>query len=320
MRMQADFLTECADFLCHTEDWDVMFVQNHIPDGINHMVLADLESPDRGCREEAETFLLGTVRIISDMIQAIKRRCADDSTLICVVSDHGNVPCPKYVNTNSIMMREGWSLFNQDGETGDWSLDVARSSAVFEQWQSGFWINVRGREKHGFVEWGEEYEQLRTDIIRRFRDVRDPETGDDVFALVGRREDFQSLGMWGERLPDVVGFVKPGYLFLLGIHNDVPEEMMRLYRQGDDIVLVERAHEAGIVWPIRAVHWHLPYANAGFTSNRAIFLLNGPGVTKGKRGERVNLVDVSATLAHVLDIDPPAQCEGRVIREAFLDS
>jgi hypothetical protein len=49
-------------------------------------------------------------------------------------------------------------------------------------------------------------------------------------------------------------------------------------------------------------------------------LLNGPGIIEGKRGERVNLVDVSATLAHVLDIDPPAQCEGRVVREAFSGS
>ena len=30
-----------------------------------------------------------------------------------------------------------------------------------------------------------------------------------------------------------------------------------------------------------------------------------------------NLVDVAATLAHVLGIEPPAQCEGRLVREAF---
>ena len=53
------------------------------------------------------------------------------------------------------------------------------------------------------------------------------------------------------------------------------------------------------------------------STSRGVFALAGPGIARGKRSERVNLVDVSATLPHLMGIQPPAQCEGRVVREAL---
>ena len=72
------------------------------------------------------------------------------------------------------------------------------------------------------------------------------------------------------------------------------------------------------VGTLSAVHWHLPVPSLPYASTRGVCMFVGAGVARNKRIDRVNLVDVAPTLAHILGIEPPAQCEGRVIREAIL--
>lgn len=181
----------------------------------------------------------------------------------------------------------------------------------------GVWLNVKGREKHGCVEPGAEYEKLRSEIIANLKAMRAPDTGEGLFTLVGRREEFAGMGMHGERIEDIVMF-STTYNFhmsdvnLFHTHRD-------FYESGSEVVPLDECIERGLIWDLTAVHWGLPEASAGYASNRPVFLLSGPGVKRGDRGDRrVNLVDVAATLAHVLDIEPPAQCEGRIVREALL--
>jgi hypothetical protein len=90
------------------------------------------------------------------------------------------------------------------------------------------------------------------------------------------------------------------------------------YEQGITSISLDEAIAYGLVWDLNAVHWGLPEATVSYASNRPIFMLSGPGVKQGARGDRrVNLVDVSPTLAHILGIAPPAQAEGRIVPEAF---
>ena len=180
----------------------------------------------------------------------------------------------------------------------------------------GVWLNVRGREKHGCVNPGEEYDTLRSQIISALRNMRDPQTGECLFALVGRREDFQGMGMWGERIEDIVFFAQSrnfhmSDMNLFHTHRD-------FYEMGREVVSLEETIERGLIWNLNAVHWGLPEASVGYASNRPVFMLSGPGIRQGARGDRrVNLVDVAPTLAHALGIHPPRQCEGRIVWEVF---
>jgi hypothetical protein len=61
--------------------------------------------------------MMGVYEILFNMVDKIKTQCTDDKTALCIVSDHGNIPVKKYINTNSIMIREGWSIFSENNQT-----------------------------------------------------------------------------------------------------------------------------------------------------------------------------------------------------------
>ena len=324
MEIQARFISDCAAHLNETQDWDAMFIQYHAPDGINHDVLGWTEHPDPKKRQEADELMLATHKILFRMVDRIRKDCADENTVVCVVSDHGSMPTNRLINVTRIFEEEGWLKLHQDRKTGNWDVDTKRTKACYAGSAPAVWLNVKGREKHGCVASGAEYERLRQQIIDRLQQVRDPETGEQVFDVVARREAFEPLGAWGERVPDVFCYAKPYYLFwdpVLGMTprtTDLPDRSVQFFREKPEVVpLNDIAPVNTNVGTLSAVHWHLPVPALSYASTRGTFILTGPGIKRGERIDRVNLVDVAATLAHVLGIDPPAQCEGRVIREAF---
>lgn len=314
MRLQADWTVACAAHLSRSEPWDSMWIQYHAPDGVSHAFLRDLESDDDSVRSRADNLLRETVRGLFQMAGRIVDSCADENTVVCIVSDHGNLPKTHVVLPDIMLNKNGWLVIESFNERGFPVIDRKQSRAVAGA--HGVWINLRGREKYGCVEPGEEYETLRSAIIAALRNMRDPDTGECLFSLVGRREDFHGMGMWGERIEDIV--------FFAGLRNFHMSDMnlfhthRDFYETGREVVTLEETIARGLIWDLNAVHWGLPDANAGYASNRPVFLLSGPGVKKNARGDRrVNLVDVAPTLAHVLGIEPPAQAEGRIVREAF---
>jgi predicted AlkP superfamily phosphohydrolase/phosphomutase len=313
MEIQARWTSDCAVHLASSQRWDAMFVQYHAPDGINHDVLGWLEDPDPGRRRVADRLMLDTMHIMFRMVDRIRAGCADDNTVTCVVSDHGNIPVDRWINVHGIMEREGWEAFEHDPRAGTWSLDPSKTLAWNAGHAPGVWINLKGRESSGTVSPGREYEDLREQIIQKFRDITDPATGERAFEMVGPREDMESMGIWGDRVPDVFCFAKPHFLFYTTANNDIPDGVMEFYRERPDIVPLADLDHAPVISTLSAVHWHLPNASVGYTSNRAMCILSGPGIAAGKRSDRINLVDVAPTLSSILGIDPPRQCEGRVV-------
>ena len=307
MNIQAEWFVKTVAYLNRTEDWDLMMMHFHEPDGINHQELGKLD-PSMGpeVNARADAFLGDTVSLLFKMAARIAHGCDDGNTFVIVVSDHGNLPLTRIVNVQGIMMREGWTSYAAGEKAGSWSLDPGHSVAAFEN--SGVWINLKGREMNGLVEPGAEYEKLRTKIINRLQKVTDPETGNPVFSIVAKREDLEELGIWGERTEDVFAFSKPYYMAWSGpksMTKNVPEELMNSYRDSRDVIPLATAIDAGYYdRSLSADHWGLPTGTVGYASNRASFILYGPGVVQGGRAARINLVDVAATASHLLGIRP----------------
>jgi predicted AlkP superfamily phosphohydrolase/phosphomutase len=320
MNIQAEWFTKAVAYLNRTEDWDLMMMHFHEPDGINHQELGKLD-PSMGAEVNlrADAFLGDTISLLSKMAAKIAQECDDGNTFVIVVSDHGNLPLTKIVNVQGVMMREGWTSYAKDEKPGRWSLDPGHSVAAFEN--SGVWINLKGREMNGLVEPGAEYENLRTKIINRLQKVTDPETGNPVFSIVAKREDLAELGIWGERTEDIFAFSKPYYMAWSGpksMTKNVPEELMNSYRDSREVIPLATAIDAGYYdRSLSADHWGLPTGTVGYASNRASFILYGPGVVQGGRAARINLVDVAATTSYLLGIRPPEQCEGRIVWQAL---
>lgn len=104
-----------------------MSVVIHVPDGINHLVIGDLESEDPAVRDKADWILREELRKIFQMASTIVRQIGDENTVVGIVSDHGNLPKTKWVNVHGIMIGEGWTKFVKDEKTGFWNIDRAHS-------------------------------------------------------------------------------------------------------------------------------------------------------------------------------------------------
>jgi len=79
------------------------------------------------------------------------------------------------------------------------------------------YINVKDREKSGIVELGEEYREIRREIIRGLEDLEDPETGGRVVEKVCTKRELFS-GEYFKSAPDITIVPAEGYATL---HKEV---------------------------------------------------------------------------------------------------
>ncbi|HEY66400.1 MAG TPA: hypothetical protein G4O02_17755, partial [Caldilineae bacterium] len=171
--------------------------------------------------------------------------------------------------------------------------------------QNHLWINLEGRDEGGIVP-PDEYHALRSEILAAMRDLKDPETGEHVFAFALPREDAPVVGLWGPYIGDIV------YCYAGGYRWSGPE--------------VLRLGEERIVFPCGGGNHGpmIPTYETDVASVMGALFLVGPGVRSGVQPPkdeqaRVCTTDVAPTLAYLLGIDAPAQNEGRVLREFLTD-
>lgn len=130
----------------------------------------------------------------------------DDRTLLFVMSDHGFVSFRRQFNLNSWLMDNGYAQAMDPKERGGAGFfeDVRwGGTRAYGLGINSLYLNVRGREPEGAVAAGEPFERLRSELIARLGDVRDPMTGDRVFARVVRPAEVYS-GPYVSEAPDLV--------------------------------------------------------------------------------------------------------------------
>jgi predicted AlkP superfamily phosphohydrolase/phosphomutase len=165
----------------------------------------------------------------------------------------------------------------------DWTKTKAYSFGNVGQ----VFINLRGREPQGIVEPGEEYEELREQIISMLAELRDPETGIQVIEHIYRREEVYS-GEQANELPDIV---------MLPLN-------MEYGATGLSAFVSNR-----VVAP--------SFAYSGSHRMEGVFMLSGHGVRPGLVVEGAQIVDVAPTILHLLGLPVPTDMDGRVLTEAL---
>src|SRR5262249_45838433 len=87
----------------------------------------------------------------------------DKETLLMVVSDHGFKSFARCVNLNAWLHRNGFlSLKEGKRVSGDWFEDVDWSrTRAYTMGLNGLYLNLKGREREGIVQSGEEAEALK---------------------------------------------------------------------------------------------------------------------------------------------------------------
>jgi predicted AlkP superfamily phosphohydrolase/phosphomutase len=175
----------------------------------------------------------------------------------------------------------GFSNLFQD--TVDWSRTRAYVDTGTQQ---GIYINLRGRQQHGIVEPGADYERTRDEIIARLKACPDPRSGGLLAVEVRKREEVYDGPLAGEA-PDIL-FSVDG-MRTMAVPPIRPEPGLFL----------------DPIWPILAHH-----------RPDGMLVAAGPGLASGPvRGAR--LIDVMPTLLHALGLPIPAGLDGVLLEKVF---
>ena len=308
--MQVDWQIRAAKYLTKKYNPDLLLMQIHTQDAINHQLSRAIdEGNPKYDPEEAKTAwerFARTYEDVDELVGGIVESCADEDTLIVLLSDHGAVPVYKLSWVGVALMRNGLLTYKKDPETGKTMIDWSKTKAY--PWRTYIFVNLKGREPTGIVE-PEDYDKVREEILQAIYSLRDPETGECPIALAVRKEDAEILGQWGDRVGDVIYYLKPGYTDVDLDRNqavNLPLEKLRSLKD------VEASTQ------ICAHHQFLPTTTYGGMSIKAVFIMSGPGVKKGyRRRTPIWQIDVAPTIAFALGMPAPAQCDGKVVHDFF---
>jgi predicted AlkP superfamily phosphohydrolase/phosphomutase len=168
----------------------------------------------------------------------------------------------------------------------DWSRTRAFSIGSFGQ----VYVNLAGVRPEGIVQPGQEYEELKQEIVQAALALRDPRSGEPLVERVLRREEIYS-GPHIDRTPDLIVQTR-GWEYMAFGHADFGSNRL--------------------VEPITGL--------SGHHRPDGVLILSGAGVKQGVRLEGASIMDLTPTILHALGVDVPQDLDGRVLSEAFAAS
>jgi predicted AlkP superfamily phosphohydrolase/phosphomutase len=136
------------------------------------------------------------------------RSWVDDDTRLIVLSDHGFCSIRQEVHVNTWLAQQGFLTYLTDSPTS--LADVAPSSVAYSFDPGRIYLNVHGREAHGHIQPGAEYQRVRDELRDALADMRDPGTGERMVTRVLKREELYS-GDAVAAAPDLVLDMADGY-------------------------------------------------------------------------------------------------------------
>lgn len=169
----------------------------------------------------------------------------------------------------------------------DWSRTQAYSRG---QW-GYIYVNLKGRDPHGIVNPGAQYDEVCKRISASFEKLIDPQTGQKAATRVWRRDELYH-GPGVEFAPDmVIDWVDGAYM---------PNEASR-----SDSVFSTRQREY-MDWPTTGSH-----------RLDGVLVAAGPAIAAGTTVQGARIVDLVPTWLSLLGQNAPKELEGKVIQSLF---
>jgi predicted AlkP superfamily phosphohydrolase/phosphomutase len=180
-------------------------------------------------------------------------------------------------------------------------IDWRKTQAYFEEnpYYPALRINLKGRQPKGTVEPGTQYEDLRTNLIKRLEAWKHPGTGERIVKRAYRREDIYS----GPSLTDAPDII---------VHWNTLNGYTYAFRLS--------SKSARLAW-VEEIDPHKPEYMAFFTGksgshrDNGIFLAEGPAIRAGAELFGAQIIDVAPTILHLLGVSVPVDMDGRVLSE-----
>jgi len=167
-------------------------------------------------------------------------------------------------------------------------IDWKNTKAYFSGY-NGININLKGREPEGIVDDKEEYKRLISEIIKKLKTLKDPETGRPVIKNVWMKYELYT-GPFVENLPDIIIEYsgESEYESVLGFNEQ---------------------------YLINKPLFYIPDVSSAHKRN-GIFIAYGPGIKKGYRVD-VKIYDIAPTILHIFGLPIPNDMDGKVLMEIF---
>jgi predicted AlkP superfamily phosphohydrolase/phosphomutase len=171
-------------------------------------------------------------------------------------------------------------------------IDWAATQAFSHGKEGDIFINLVGREPHGTVSPGAEYERVRDRVIAAFEQLVDPVTGERAAVRVHRREELFHGPMlaWAPDL--IIEWRDCAYM---------PTESER----DKESVFVERWRR------------HMDWPTSGAHRVDGVLVASGPGIRSGSEVRNARIIDLVPTWLSCLGVPLPDQLEGQVLSQLF---
>lgn len=284
-----------AKYVMEKEAPDLMAVMFDGTDKLQHQIWRyidpNLEQEDvSDYHKEMRELSLSYFTLLDGYIKELMELAGPD-VQVFFASDHGFTAQHEVLHINSFLRDKGYLVFKHleavDGAMRSKSnflskVDVEKTTAYCRT-PSSNGIHIRVAQKAG--DSGikpEEYESFRARLVADLESLVDEKTGERIITAIRTREE-----------------VFPGEAM-----GDAPDLTLTLRDHG--FVSIKNAEEVVTKLP-DAIGTHHP---------DGVFIAYGPGIRKGEKIERRNIVDVAATLLYSNGLAVPEDFEG-VVPEAL---
>ncbi len=288
----AQWQADALNYLIDENKYQVVFSHIHNVDAMGHMFwYLGKDRPVMGAmngeryRKNFEEVYKQTDRYLGRFLHYL-----DEGWTIMIFSDHGLLTPEEEekpligdaFGCNVKVMEElGFTVLKKDENGKDLKeIDWEKTKAVATR-GGQIYINLKGKYPTGIVDPADKYE-LEREIIDGLYNYR--LNGKRVISVAMRNKDAMVLGTGGPECGDVLYWLEEG--------------VNRLH--GDALPMVEGVYD---------------------TSVTPIFIAAGQGLKKGYNSQRIiRQVDMTPTVAHMLGVRMPKQCEGAVIYQILEDA
>lgn len=304
--------SEALFYLMKKYDPDFVMVIFMSPDKIQHEFFKYV-SGDFPLKKDTQLHkrLLDCYRQLDKIIGEIINSMNKSNGTIIMISDHGFAPLKKRFFLNLWLEREGFlkinrtklltnKVFKKSGLLRtklnlhggiipegiqrflDWSKTKAWAGYPSEQ---AIYINLRGREKDGVITPGQEYEDIRSDIISKLRKVKDPEINEIILKGIFKREEVYS-GPFEKYAPDILIEPNTGWII-----SDNIRPFSNKYVYNDS-------------------------SPKGCHQKDGIFIAYGNNIQKGKVSD-AEIADIAPTVLSLMNVPVLENMDGKVLLEIF---
>jgi predicted AlkP superfamily phosphohydrolase/phosphomutase len=177
-------------------------------------------------------------------------------------------------------------------------IDWSRTKAYSRENHPAIFINTAGREAEGIVEHGQQYEDVRNEIIEKLQNLRCPETGYSIVGEIFKREDIYH-GPEAFKAPDII-FQWNQFLYVHRPSGSVANNVF-LETLGDKELLSSE----NTTRP------------SGIHRDQGILIAFGDQFEKNKIIEGARIYDITPTVLYLLGIPIPDDMDGAVLEGAI---